>query len=329
MSEIIKIDKKSLMGVFNKALCQKGQSKLLDSIPLRMEKTGITFAKIEVKSMAAFGRFSAKQFKTYDIKKEVDIIIDLFHISNLKYVRSDPVSIELRDGKLYYSAEKDSLGIEIQSQEEFNERFWGKNLKMKAIEKNKFPVMSISLKADQYEPDEEKHSPLLAYLIIDIKEFKDIPDCDSVILRGDSDGVYLESIEFGGGVADYERTLMPKFYVQEEDSFKVRIDRSFWELVVSQFTGIVNVTVAKRYMMAMESKKGAFYGYMVGTMSEESASMDEEFVEEIEELGDLEDLSEDLESTIQDVIENKESEDDIEILDLEDKPEVKESEEEE
>jgi hypothetical protein len=320
MSEVIKIDKKSLTGIFNKALCQKGQSKLLDSIPLRMGKDSITFAKIETQSVAAFGKFNASGFNTYEIKKPMDIIIDLFHVSNLKYVRSDPVSIQLKDGKLHYSAEKDNLGISIQSQEEFNERFWGKNLKMKGVEKNKFPVMSISLKADKFDSDDEKHSPLLAYLIIDIKEFKNIPDCDSVILRGDEDGVYLESIEFGGGVADHQRTLMPKFYVQEEDSFQIRIDKSFWELVISQFTGIINVTVAKRYMMAMETKKGIFFGYMIGVMGEEAVAMDESFIEEIEELDDLVDLEEELEATIKEVAVDKENED-FEVIDSDEEEE--------
>lgn len=312
----VKIDKKSLKNVFSKALCQKGKQKLLESIPLRMEKSGIIFAKIEGDSVAAFGKFGASKFKTYELKRTTDIVVDLMHVSSMNYVKSDPVEIQKKDGKLHFSTNKTKLAVAIQSQEEFNERFWEKNLKMKSIEKNKFPCMSKSLHAEDFDKESDEYSPLLSYLIIETKELSNIPDCDSIILRGDEDGVYLETIDFGGGVADYESTLTPKYYEYENDSFSVRIDKSYWDLVLGQFSALVNITVAMKYVMFMESKKGEFYGYMIGTIGEKAETMGKNFIEEIEELDDLEDVETDLESTIDEVTETEDDED-IEILDTE------------
>jgi len=286
MVTLAKIDKKSLQMVLAKALCQKGSSKLLESIPLRISSKGINFMKIEGDSVAA--------------------------------VRSDPISIVREEGKLKFIAGKDKLGIAITSEEEYDKKFQD-NLKLIKIDKNTFPILGISQKADQFEEDDPKHSPVLSHIIIAVKEITGIPDCDSIIIKGDEDGVAIESIEFASGLADYERTLAPKHYdLVSKDDFQVRIDKHFYDLATSQFGSIVNLTIAKKYLMFLENKKGMMFGYMIGVMGQEAEQMSDEFVEEIEELDDLEDVDSDVDSVIESVADEEEDDEDLEIVDTDD-----------
>jgi len=314
---LAKIDKKSLVNVLQKALCQKGSSKLLESIPLRLTPKGISFMKIEGDSVAAFGRFDAEVFKTFECKKPVDIVVDKNHVANLKYVRSDPIRIERKEGKIWFISGKDKLAISITSEEEYDSKFQ-ENLKLVKVNKNTFPILGISQKADQFDEDDPKHSPVLAHLIVDAKDITGIPDCDSIVIKGDDDGVYIESIEFGGGLADYERTLAPKHYEQAQDTFKVRIDKHFYDLATTQFSSVINLTVAKKYLMFLETKKGMMFGYMIGVMGQEAEAMSDEFVEEIEELDDLEDVDSDIDSVIETVADEEKDDEEIEIIDTDD-----------
>jgi len=325
MVVLAKIDKKSLQMVLAKALCQKSSSMLLESIPLRITTKGINFMKIEGDSVAAFGRFDASVFKTFECKKSVCVVVDQNHVSNLKFIRSDTVTIERKENKLWFTAGKDKLGISITSEEEYDQKFQD-NLKLIKINKNTFPVLGISQKADQFEEDDPKHSPVLSHIIIAIKEITGIPDCDSIVIKGDEDSIAIESIEFASGLADYERTLAPKHYdLVSKDGFQVRIDKHFYDLATTQFGSTVNLTVAKKYLMFLESKKGMMFGYMIGVMGTEAEAMSDEFVEEIEELDDLEDVDSDVDSVIESVADDEsddknieetdEDDDDIEIVD--------------
>ncbi len=272
----VKIDRESLLNVMHKALCISKEMSLLDSIALRMEKSSITFAKIEADSVASFGKMNASGFKTYEVENPpFNIVIKDINrfIAIIDNLQGETITIEKMEDKLELSPvllatkKKKTIPIYIyrKDENEFNERFWKKNLKMKKIEEHKFPCMSISLKADQFDEDDEKHSPLLAHLLIDVKKLKEICKSDLITLKGNDKDITIETVQYGGANTYYKENITPMIYKPIVDNFQVRIAKSYLDLVVCQFTGMVNITVAKKYVMFMESKKTGFFGYLIGT----------------------------------------------------------------
>lgn len=292
--KIATIDKKGLLELMHKALCireskknrraKKNPKSMFDSIPLRMEKSGITFAKIETQSMAAFGRFSHRSFKSYDCTNPKDIVIDLRHIKNIQsLLRAGTVSIAEKAGQIHFSVNKDRVTSPKCYGENFNStRFWENNLVVRTIEKDNgntvdFAYMYISLKADQFDPSEERHSPLLAFISLKADELKDIPDCESIFITGDRDSVTIGvSLEED---TQFNRILTPTLYRPIFENFKVKVIKFFWELVVSQFTDKhypISLTISKRYIMFLQTHTeqdalrhtANFLGYMIGTVDD-------------------------------------------------------------
>ena len=89
-----------------------------------------------------------------------------------------------------------------------------------------------------------------------------------------------------------------KFYEPFVDDFSIRIDRTFFALVLKQFPKLVNLTLAKRYTMFLDQNKDGFYGYMVGITGQKQEIISEDFSSEIGELDDLDEIEDDLDSTL-------------------------------
>lgn len=291
--KIATIDKKGLLELMHKALCIKKSKKghkskknpksMLFSIPLRMEKSGITFAKIETQSIAAFGRFSHRSFKSYNCTNQNDVVIDLEQVKNIQsLLRAGTVSIAEKAGQIHFSVNNDRVTLPKYYGEIFNTRFWENNLVVRTIEKDNgntvdFAYMYISLKADQFDENEDKHIPLLAFISLKADELKDIPDCEYIFIAGDRDGVTL-----GVSLEDdtqFTRILTPTFYQPNLDNFKVKVIKFFWELVVSQFTdkhSPISLTISKGYIMFLQTyteqdalrHTANFLGYMIGTVDD-------------------------------------------------------------
>lgn len=291
------VDKKSLEKVFAKALCQAGKTKLLKSIALRFNKSGVVFMKIEGQARAAFGKFGTSAFKTFKVSKPIEFSVNATHVANLQYLRDSEIKLTSKDNVVTLKAKRDQLDVKSTDEETLDEEF-KKFLKMKESEGNKFASLGISDKADQYEESDEKHSPIFAYLIIDTSEITDIPDCDSVVIEGTEDSIKIKSIDFDGGTGNFNRDLEAKFYEPFVDDFSIRIDRTFFALVLKQFPKLVNLTLAKRYTMFLDQNKDGFYGYMVGITGQKQEIISEDFSSEIGELDDLDEIEDDLDSTL-------------------------------
>jgi len=293
----INVDKKSLEKVFAKALCQAGKTKLLKSIALSFTKAGVVFMKMEGQSRAAFGQFKTSAFKTFKVTKPVEFSVNATHVSNLQFLRDSEIKLTSKDNVVTLKAKRDKLDVKSTDAETLDTEF-KKFLKMKDSEGNKFASMAISDKVDEYEESDERHSPIHAYLIIDSSEITDIPDCDSVVIEGTEDSIKIKSVDFDGGTGNFDRDLEAKFYEPFDGDFSVRIDRSFFVLILKQFPKLVNLTLAKRYTMFLDQNKDGFYGYMVGITGQKQEIITEDFSSEIGELEDLDEIEDDLSTTL-------------------------------
>jgi len=276
--KMVKIDRDGLLNIIHKALCINKKEKLLDSIVLRMEESGISFMKIEGDSVAAFGRFDAEMFKTYEIVNppfDIEINLRTEFIEKIKDdLQGEVITIEqTQSDRLKLSTilstpkRKRTRTVSYYSIGKFDKKFQD-NLKLIKIDKNTFPILGISQKADQFEEDDPKHSPILAHIIINIEELQNNFYGDFVILRGNDKDITVETIQYGRANTYSKGKLTTKLYKLLVDNFRLKVDKPFWDLIVSQFSGTVNITIAKKYLMFLENKKGVMFGYMVGVMGD-------------------------------------------------------------
>lgn len=139
-----------------------------------------------------------------------------------------------------------------------------KNIKIKEFGGNKFASLSISDKADQYDEDDEKHSPIFAYLVLNSEELRNIPFCEVFRLRGNLYGISLETLK-SDGRTDWERRLEPIFYQLLTEGFVVEMgDLDF---IVNRIAGqfdVVALTISHKYIIFSEHNKEPLFSYIIG-----------------------------------------------------------------
>ena len=169
--------------------------------------------------------------------------------------------------------------------------------------------MEISLESENYNEDDEEFSPVFAYLIIKKSEFEDIPDCDSILLTGDNDSIFLHSIEFGGSQGKYERTLTFKSYECLSPDFKIRLDKvALIDIAVPELSDVLFMSITKNYSMVYDPSKGKSFVYMLSHVEEKAESLTEGMIEEVEGLSDLVEVD-DIDTALDDLEEDTKSED--------------------
>jgi hypothetical protein len=297
------VQKKEFIDFLNKALPKKSKDKkFFDFTILRISKKGIKFCKVDAETYGAFGNFSLANVGNPKIKKIGDVIITEKILENMKYIRDKSIIIESTSEAVLVEAvnKKDKFTIPIDSVEEYDEDY-EKNIVFQKKEEGIFPVLEMSLESDKYDEEDEEYSPVLAYLILKKEELQDIPDCDSLVITGDNDSIYLESIEFGGSLGKYERTLSIKSYECLSPDFKIRIDKSaLIDISIPGFSDVIHISITQKYSMIYDPSKGKSFVYMISHVEEKGEALTEGMVEEIEGLSDLV-SADDIDSAMEDL----------------------------
>lgn len=297
------IPKKEFLDFLKKALPRKSKDKkFFDATILRISKKGIKFCKVDAETYGAFGKFTLANVGSPKIKKVGDIIITENIYEKMKYLRDKNIVVESTKEavRMVTVNKKDKFTIPVDSTEEYDVDY-EKNIIFQEKEEGKFPVLEMSLESDQYDEDDEEYSPVFAYLIIKKSELQDLPDCDSILITGDNDSIFLESIEFGGAKGKYERTLSFKSYECLFSDFKVRIDKSaLIDIGVPELPDVLHMSITKNYSMIYDPSKGKEFVYMLSHVEEKAESLTEGMVEEIEELSDLVDVG-DIDTAMEDL----------------------------
>lgn len=300
----MQIDKKKLKAVIGTALGQVNKTnKLLNSIVLRIDKKKVIYGKLELETIGSFGTFPLSSLGA-KITKTGDLFISSAFYDSLQYLRDKEIIVESNNesvlAKCATKNEKFLLPMDIE--DEFNELFFTK-LKFITKDEKVYAFLEKSLESDKYNEDDDEYAPVLSTFTCDTEELASIPDCDSLKFSGNKDGVFIESIEFGGTLGKYDRTLKLKtFEVKEE--FDVRMDKKNFDIALARLGKSVNIGITTKYMSFIRDDKDKPHGYILGIIEEGAESMSESLVETIDGLDSVIEI-EDLDDVLNDVEEEE------------------------
>jgi len=318
--DTIQVSKEKMINIIAKGLgwVAKGKS-IQPEVLVRFEKEGLTFGEMIGISAGNIGDYKAEYFGDYNIQETAEVLFTEEHLEKIKFIRSKSVQLKIKksemkiiflspSGKEKYPVDfknkvygEDDLDLDDVHAEIMPTEIKSGDKTVKFINMDSIEERSRLTEEDKdYYDDDDGYYPVFVYVRLPKSELLGLPKSDSLIFKKVDrietgkravPCIQLETLVKLEKKSSYSRDLSEIEFIKWHDptKFEVRVDRSHFDKSLAQLTDPIAIVFTEDFMVISNIEEDHWLAYQIGYA----------------ELGadpvDIEDETEDLDETIDEV----------------------------